>query len=100
MPGEVIDRPNPPPLPSQLPSSVEELFVHPPKMPLSSDISQSLSEFQQTACYIASGWYLMLKLFVSKHSTDLCAAMIFLKDNVLLERDLVLEDVKPRLLGK
>lgn len=26
--------------------------------------------------------------------------MIFLKDNVLLERDLQLQDVKPRLLGK
>lgn len=27
-------------------------------------------------------------------------AMIFLKDNVLLERPLKFEDVKPRLLGK
>ena len=27
------------------------------------------------------------------------AAMIFLKDNVLIDRDLKLEDVKPRLLG-
>lgn len=34
------------------------------------------------------------------HNADLVSAMIFLKDNVLLERDLELEDVKPRLLGK
>ena len=27
------------------------------------------------------------------------AAMIFLKDNVLVERDLQAEDIKPRLLG-
>jgi phosphoketolase len=27
------------------------------------------------------------------------AAMIFLKDNVLVERDLRAEDIKPRLLG-
>ena len=25
--------------------------------------------------------------------------MIFLKDNVLLEKDLIFEDIKPRLLG-
>ena len=29
----------------------------------------------------------------------IAAAMIFLKDNILLERDLRPEDVKPRLLG-
>ncbi|KAL7945835.1 XFP N-terminal domain-containing protein [Trichoderma barbatum] len=80
MPGEVIDRPNPPPLPSQLPASTEDLVVRPPKAPLNSHDLCSLREFQRAACYIAS-------------------AMIFLKDNVLLERDLRLEDVKPRLLG-
>lgn len=34
------------------------------------------------------------------HSANSLTAMIFLKDNVLLERDLQLQDVKPRLLGK
>ncbi|EHK17609.1 uncharacterized protein TRIVIDRAFT_194802 [Trichoderma virens Gv29-8] len=80
MAGEVIDQPNPPPLPSQFPASVEDLVVKPHKAPLNSHDLCSLREFQRAACYIAS-------------------AMIFLKDNVLLERDLRLEDVKPRLLG-
>ncbi|KAK0760948.1 hypothetical protein N5P37_005889 [Trichoderma harzianum] len=80
MAGEVIDQPNPPPLPSQFPASTEDLAVKPTKAPLNSHDLCSLREFQRAACYIAS-------------------AMIFLKDNVLLERDLRLEDVKPRLLG-
>ncbi|KAL6864249.1 D-xylulose 5-phosphate/D-fructose 6-phosphate phosphoketolase [Trichoderma novae-zelandiae] len=80
MPGEVIDQPNPPPLASHLPDSVDELAAKPPKAPLSNLDLCSLREFQRAACYIAS-------------------AMIFLKDNVLLERELRLEDVKPRLLG-
>ncbi|KAL7819157.1 D-xylulose 5-phosphate/D-fructose 6-phosphate phosphoketolase [Trichoderma aethiopicum] len=80
MPGEVIDQPNPPPLTSHLPDSIEELAVKPSKAPLSNLDLVSLREFQRAACYIAS-------------------AMIFLKDNVLLDRELRLEDVKPRLLG-
>lgn len=31
--------------------------------------------------------------------TNILVAMIFLRDNALLERDLELTDVKPRLLG-
>ncbi|KAL7791888.1 XFP N-terminal domain-containing protein [Trichoderma ceciliae] len=80
MAGETIDRPNPPPLPSQLPISIEDLVVKPSKAALNNHDLCSIREFQRAACYIAS-------------------AMIFLKDNVLLERDLRLEDVKPRLLG-
>lgn len=80
MAGEVIDQPNPPPTTSHLPPVVERLEVKPPKASLNSHDLCSLREFQRAACYIAS-------------------AMIFLKDNVLLERDLQLQDVKPRLLG-
>ncbi|KAL7935184.1 XFP N-terminal domain-containing protein [Trichoderma chlorosporum] len=80
MPGEVIDQPNPPALESQLPASAEDLIVTPQKAPLNSHDLCSLREFQRAGCYIAG-------------------AMIFLKDNVLLERDLQFEDVKPRLLG-
>lgn len=32
--------------------------------------------------------------------TNFAPAMIFLKDNALLERELRFDDVKPRLLGK
>ncbi|KAL7920892.1 XFP N-terminal domain-containing protein [Trichoderma austrokoningii] len=80
MTGEIIDQPNPPPTTSHLPVLVDRLEVKPPKASLNSHDLCSLREFQRAACYIAS-------------------AMIFLKDNVLLERDLQLQDVKPRLLG-
>ncbi|CAM1505031.1 Fc.00g106680.m01.CDS01 [Cosmosporella sp. VM-42] len=80
MPGEVIDRPNPPALPSQLPEGTLDLAAKFNKTVLDKDEAQSLKDFQQAACYIAG-------------------AMIFLRDNVLIDRDLKLEDVKPRLLG-
>ncbi|KAH7170095.1 XFP N-terminal domain-containing protein [Dactylonectria macrodidyma] len=80
MPGEVIDKPNPPPLSSQLPDETLYLIPRIPKVHLEDNILQSLHDFQKAACYIAG-------------------SMIFLKDNVLIEKDLKLEDVKPRLLG-
>lgn len=80
MPGEVIDRPNPEAKPSHLPDSILSLSKQLERSALSEDVNTSLKTFRRAACYIA-------------------AAMIFLKDNVLLERDLTFEDVKPRLLG-
>ncbi|KAM0334473.1 hypothetical protein ACHAQA_001501 [Verticillium albo-atrum] len=80
MPGEVIDRPNPSALPSQLPDEVLELAAKIQRKPLDKQVAQSLEDFQNAACYIA-------------------AAMIFLKDNALLESDLTFDNVKPRLLG-
>ncbi|KAF2002390.1 D-xylulose 5-phosphate/D-fructose 6-phosphate phosphoketolase [Amniculicola lignicola CBS 123094] len=80
MPGEIIDRPNPGPKPSQIPDNVLSLSVKLEKKALPEDVALSLKRFRSAACYIA-------------------AAMIFLKDNVLLERDLTFNDVKPRLLG-
>jgi xylulose-5-phosphate/fructose-6-phosphate phosphoketolase len=80
MPGEVIDRPNPAPLDSSLPDAVLDLAAKAPKKQLDKKIAQSLNDFQHAACYIAG-------------------SMIFLRDNVLLERDLKTEDIKPRLLG-
>ncbi|RKL33323.1 putative phosphoketolase [Fusarium oxysporum] len=79
MPSEVIDRPNPAPLDSHLPDVALELALKAPKKQLDKKIAQSLNDFQHAACYIAG-------------------SMIFLKDNVLLERDLKSEDIKPRLL--
>ncbi|KAK1839699.1 d-xylulose 5-phosphate d-fructose 6-phosphate [Colletotrichum chrysophilum] len=80
MPGEVIKQPNPPALPSHLPDSVLELAVKTEKKPLDAKVAKSLRDFQNAACYIA-------------------AAMIFLRDNVLLESQLKPDHIKPRLLG-
>jgi len=80
MPGEVIDRPNPQPLPSHIPDDILSLAVEIEKTTLPEDVNKAFIEFRRAACYIA-------------------AAMIFLKDNILLERDLTFDDIKPRLLG-
>ncbi|KAF2431718.1 putative phosphoketolase [Tothia fuscella] len=80
MPGEVIDRPNPPALPSHIPDYVDGLIVKLEKTKLKDDVDVAVKKWQRAANYIA-------------------AAMIFLKDNVLIERDLTPEDIKPRLLG-
>lgn len=55
MPGEVIDRPNPAPLPSQLPGSVEELLAAPEKSSLNEDDRKALEKFRRAANYIAAG---------------------------------------------
>ncbi|KAG9232077.1 XFP N-terminal domain-containing protein [Amylocarpus encephaloides] len=80
MPAEVIDRPNPQPLASRIPDAVLELSVKLEKVNLSDADLKGLQEFRRASNYIA-------------------AAMIFLSDNALLERDLTFEDIKPRLLG-
>jgi len=81
MPGEVLDRPNPPPGESQLPDSILEYRVNLDSAnALTPDELQAISAYRRAADYIA-------------------AAMIFLKDNVLLEREIEHEDIKPRLLG-
>ncbi|MCJ1473043.1 hypothetical protein MMC13_001692 [Lambiella insularis] len=80
MPGEVIDRPNPQALPSHIPEDVLALAVKLDKTKLDDTDYEGLKEFRRAANYIA-------------------AAMIFLGDNVLLERDLTFDDIKSRLLG-
>ncbi|KFY47712.1 hypothetical protein V496_10485 [Pseudogymnoascus sp. VKM F-4515 (FW-2607)] len=80
MPGEICDRPNPPPGPSHVPDSVNELLVKLEKLDLSNADLTSLQQFRRASNYIA-------------------AAMIFLSDNVFLEEDLRFDDIKPRLLG-
>jgi len=77
---ESITEPNPPPPASNLPPYIEDLAVKPPRAQVSEDDFRSLKEYRRAACYIAG-------------------AMIFLRDNVLVQRDLALSDVKPRLLG-
>jgi len=81
MPGEILDRPNPPPGKSQLPDSILEYRVNLESPDaLTTEELQAITKYRRAADYIA-------------------AAMIFLKDNVLLERELKHEDIKPRLLG-
>ncbi|KAL2023305.1 hypothetical protein VTK56DRAFT_3043 [Thermocarpiscus australiensis] len=80
MPSERIPISNPPPLPSHLPDSALELAVQLERKPLPDHDRESLRCFRRAACYIA-------------------AAMIFLRDNVMLESELTFEHVKPRLLG-
>ncbi|TAQ87917.1 hypothetical protein B7494_g3754 [Chlorociboria aeruginascens] len=69
MAGEVIDRPNPQALASQIPDAVLELSVKLDKMQISDADLKALGEFRRASNYIA-------------------AAMIFLSDNAHLERDL------------
>ncbi|KAL2423827.1 putative phosphoketolase [Exophiala dermatitidis] len=80
MPGEVMDRPNPPPPPSNIPDYVSDLLVKLDKPTLADNTNDLMAKYRRAANYIA-------------------AAMIFLQDNVLLERDLTFDDIKPRLLG-
>jgi xylulose-5-phosphate/fructose-6-phosphate phosphoketolase len=75
--------PNPPPEKSQLPDFLLELAVNldkEKKTALSDDELASILAYRRAANYIA-------------------AAMIFLKDNALLERPVKKDDIKPRLLG-
>nr|KAK5450141.1 hypothetical protein LTR18_000156 [Exophiala xenobiotica] len=80
MPGEVIDVPNPQPAPSNVPDYVSDLLVKLEKPALADEANHAIAKYRRAANYIA-------------------VAMIFLQDNVLLERDLKFEDIKPRLLG-
>ncbi|KAG2157887.1 XFP N-terminal domain-containing protein [Suillus bovinus] len=81
MPGQIITRPNPPPTPSRLPDSMNEYAVKlKSKNPLTPSELRAIQKFRRAANYIA-------------------AAMIFLKDNILLEHQLTFDDIKPRLLG-
>jgi xylulose-5-phosphate/fructose-6-phosphate phosphoketolase len=80
MPGEVIDRPNPPPAPSNVPDHVSDLLVKLHKPILSEETNKALQKYRRAANYIA-------------------AAMIFLQDNAYVKRDLKFDDIKPRLLG-
>ena len=81
MPAEILNRPNPPPGKSQLPDSMLNLEVTlNTTNALTHEKQNAIQKFRRMANYIA-------------------AAMIFLNDNVLLERNLRFEDIKPRLLG-
>ncbi|KEF55153.1 uncharacterized protein A1O9_08807 [Exophiala aquamarina CBS 119918] len=80
MPGEAICHPNPEPAPSNVPEHVYDLLVKLEKGDLDDSTNEAMLKYRRVANYIA-------------------AAMIFLQDNVLLQRGLRFDDIKPRLLG-
>ncbi|KAF9474319.1 phosphoketolase [Pholiota conissans] len=81
MPAQIISQPNPPPDPSLLPESIlDYAVVLDTKDYLSPAELESINLFRRAADYIA-------------------AAMIFLNDNVLLEKKITHDNIKPRLLG-
>ncbi|KAJ7638132.1 XFP N-terminal domain-containing protein [Mycena rosella] len=81
MPGQILLQANPPAEPSLLPDSMLQFSVHlDTKNYLSNDELKSMKMFRRAADYIA-------------------AAMIFLNHDVLVERDITYDDIKPRLLG-
>lgn len=98
MPGQIIAKPNPPPDPSHLPDSVNEYAV---QLKTSNVLGESelraVQKFRRAANYISAGT--LVHQVVVDNSQTLSIAMIFLQDNVLLERPLTFDDIKPRLLG-
>ena len=57
MPGEVIDRPNPQPLPSNIPEDVFSLSVQLEKTKLDQATSEALQVYRRAANYIAACEY-------------------------------------------
>jgi xylulose-5-phosphate/fructose-6-phosphate phosphoketolase len=55
MPGEVIDRPDPEPLPSHLPQYVAKLQISLPRQTLDEKVCDALLKFRRAASYIAAG---------------------------------------------
>lgn len=99
MPGENIDRPNPQPLPSHIPDSINELQVKLQNTCLDQSACDSLYKFRRAAAYIAAGAQPSRYCWIEVDNWP-WLAMIFLQDNTLLKRDIKHEDIKPRLLGK
>jgi hypothetical protein len=70
MPGEVIDRPNPPALPSHIPKEVDKLFVQIDRKPLDKKVEDSLKKWQRTANYLAACKFCLAALAAT--CIDLC----------------------------
>ena len=60
MPGEIIDRPNPQPLPSHIPDHVTDLAIKLQNVKLSDGDLQGLDEFRRASNYIAAGKDILL----------------------------------------
>ncbi len=59
MPGEIIDRPNPEPLPSQVPKEVSSLAVKLEGAELDPETSDALLKYRRVANYIAAGLWIV-----------------------------------------
>ncbi len=66
MPGEEIDRPNPQPLPSNIPEDVLSLAIKLDKTKLDESTYTGLQEFRRAANYIAAGKYPMDTIVFTK----------------------------------
>lgn len=55
MPGEIIDKPNPAPLPSHIPDLVDQLQVKLERTTLEQPACDALFQYRQAAAYIAAG---------------------------------------------
>ena len=58
MPGEILDRPNPEPLPSSLPAVVDELIVKFDRASIDKNYCDAILKFRRAANYIAAGMML------------------------------------------
>ena len=101
MPGQRLFQPNPPPDRSLLPESVLDFNVSlDTKNALSREELTAIKQFRRAADYIAAGESPHCScLFNLSDCMRIYVAMIFLKDNALVERDIIPDDIKPRLLG-
>jgi xylulose-5-phosphate/fructose-6-phosphate phosphoketolase len=61
MPAEIIDRPNPQPLPSHLPDVIDRLRPKLDSITLSEEARNGLTAFRRAADYIAAGKLIVLK---------------------------------------
>jgi xylulose-5-phosphate/fructose-6-phosphate phosphoketolase len=97
MPAQLVSQPNPRPDPSLLPDSVLDYAI---KLDTTNYLLpyelEAIRQFRRAADYIAAG--MLLGLHTSRRA-NLLTAMIFLNDNVLLDKDLTHDHIKPRLLG-
>lgn len=102
MPYRVIEKPNPKARPSHIPDEILRLVVNLKKTKLDEFTAQGLRQICRAAnlhcCWLV---FNIRVIHISRLGSDIsCStAMIFLSDNVLLERDLTFDDIKPRLLG-
>lgn len=81
MPAEVIDQPNPSPLPSGLPEEIEKLAVQLQCTPLDPKDHDDLAKFRRAACFIAAGTYHI-------YSFQNCAEPLGRTDDKFLSHDL------------
>jgi hypothetical protein len=79
MPGEIIDRPNPQPLPSHIPDDVLSLSVKLQKMSITDADLKGLEAFRRASNYIAAGKFQIASFGPHSRSTADCCSYDLLK---------------------